>query len=118
MWLILRWLVLALAVAIAARLVPGIDVEGGALGTLWVAALLGLVNAVIGPVLRLLALPLTILTLGLFAVLINAALLGIVAWLSDHLQIDGFWPAVLAALVISLISALLGFFVSGRRHHA
>jgi putative membrane protein len=105
--LLTRWAALAVAIWVATAVVPGVVVRGGALTYLWVALLLGLVNAVLGPVLKLLALPLTILTLGLFALVVNAALLGITAALSSRLDISGFWPAVVAALIISLVTALV-----------
>ena len=105
--LLLRWAALAVAIWLATLLVPGVHVTGGAGTYLWVALILGLVNAVLGPVLKLLALPLTILTLGLFALVVNAALLGIAAKITSHLDISGFWPAVGAALVIAVVSAVL-----------
>src|ERR1700712_8320 len=105
--LLLRWLVLALAIWLAAWIVPGIHVSGGWATYLWVALLFGLVNAVLGPVLRVLAFPLTLLTLGLFALVVNAALVGITAKLTVHLDVDGFWAAVLGALIISLVSTVL-----------
>ncbi|RZS89649.1 putative membrane protein [Motilibacter rhizosphaerae] len=107
MRLLVRWLVLAVAIWLATALIPGIEVRGGAGTYLWVALLFGLVNAVVGPVLRLLALPFTVLTLGLFALVVNAALLGITARLTEHLDVSGFWSAVAAAVVISLASAAM-----------
>jgi putative membrane protein len=105
--LLLRWAGLAVAIWLATLLVPGVHVTGGAGTYLWVALILGLVNAVLGPLLKLFALPLTILTLGLFALVVNAALLGIAAKLTASLDISGFWPAVAAALVIAVVTALL-----------
>lgn len=109
--ILLRLVVLAVAIWLTAWIVPGIEVNGGVLTYLWVALLFGLVNALIGPVLRLVALPFTIITLGLFALVVNAALLGITAALTDRLEIDGFWVALLAALLISIFSTLLSHFV-------
>lgn len=109
--ILVRLVVLAVAIWLTAWILPGVDVNGGALTYLWVALLFGLVNAVLGPVLRLVALPFTIVTLGLFALVVNAALLGITAAITDRLEVDGFWIAVLAALLISIFSALLGHFV-------
>lgn len=114
--LLIRWGVLAVAVGLAAAVVPGVHLYGGIGTTLWVALLFGLVNAVLGPVLRLLTLPLTLLTLGLFALVVNALLVAITAWLSDKLDVDGFFSAFLAALVISLVSAVANRVVGkGRR---
>jgi putative membrane protein len=73
---------------------------------LWVALLFALVNTVLGPVLRLLSLPVILLTLGLFLVVINAALLGITAKLSSHLDVDGFWAAAWGGLLIAVFSTL------------
>ena len=82
------------------------DPEGplGATGTyLWIGLIFGLVNAIVGPVLRMLSLPFVVLTLGLFLLLINAALLGITAAISDRLDLSGFVPAVLGGLVLAVV---------------
>jgi putative membrane protein len=113
--LLVRWAVLAVAVAVAAAIVPGVTVHGGVLATLWVAALFGLVNAVLGPILRLLSLPFTLLTLGLFALVVNGLLVAITAGLSDKLDVGGFLSAILAALVISLVSAVLNRVLGKKR---
>jgi putative membrane protein len=107
--LLAHLLAVAVAFAVASWLVPGFDVEGGFLALLWIAILFGLVNALIGPLLRLVSLPLTAMTLGLFTLVINGVLVAIVAGLSDHLQVGRFWWTIVAALVISLVSGLLGF---------
>jgi putative membrane protein len=107
--LVLNWAILAIAVGIAAWLVPDIHVDGGFWGLLWVALLFGLVNAFLGPILHLLALPFTIITFGLFALVVNAGLLAITAGISSHLGVGGFWSAVLGALVISVVSTILQF---------
>ncbi len=78
---------------------------------LWVALLFGLVNALIGPLLRLISLPLNVITFGLFALVVNAALLGITAGLTDSLDVGGFFSTVLAAIVISVVTAVLVFVV-------
>jgi putative membrane protein len=102
--LIIRWVLTAVVIGIVAAIAPGITVHGGFLTLLWIALIFGLVDAVIGPILRLLSLPLILLTLGLFLLVVNAALLGITAWLSSRLDVDGFWPAVLGGLLISIFS--------------
>ena len=109
--LIVSWFVLAAAIALTAALVPSVDVQGGFFTLLWVALLFGLVNALIGPLLRLISLPLTLMTFGLFALVINAVLLMLTAGLSDDLSVGGFFPAVLAAFLIALISTIIGFVV-------
>lgn len=105
--LLLRLIVIAVAFAAAAWLIPTFDVKGGVLTYLWLAAIFGVVNAIIGPVLRLVALPLTILTLGLFALVVNGVVIAIVAGLSSHLELGGFGWTVLAAVVISIVSTVL-----------
>jgi putative membrane protein len=108
--------VVAAAVWVTALIVPSVEVDGGVLTYLWIAILFGLVNAILGPILHILALPLTVLTLGLFALVVNGALLGITAWLSgDLLNVGGFWGTVLGALVISVVMALLWFLTKGLR---
>jgi uncharacterized membrane protein YvlD (DUF360 family) len=104
---LVNWSVLAAAVWAATAVVPGIDVPGGVGTYLWVSLLLGLVNAVIGPVLRLVALPLTVLTLGLFALVVNGVLLAVTAGLSENLDVAGIWSALLGALVISVVTTLV-----------
>ena len=104
--LVRRVAILTAAIGITAWLLPGFNVTGGFFAYVWIAVLFGAVNAVIGPVLRVIAFPITVLTLGLFALVVNAALIGITAKLSSHLAIDGFWIAVLSALLISIFSAI------------
>jgi putative membrane protein len=112
--ILLRLLALAGAIWLTAWLLPDVHVRGGVFTYLWIALLFSLVNMFIGPVLRLIALPLTILTLGLFALVVNAALVGITAKLSTDFNIRGFWTAVLAAILISVFSAVLNLFVPDR----
>ena len=89
---------------------PGLDIipnpEGplGEFGTyLWIGLIFGVVNAVVGPILRLLSLPFVLLTLGLFLIVINAALLGLTAALTDRLTIDGFGTAILGGLILAIV---------------
>jgi putative membrane protein len=112
--IVLRLLVLTGAIWLTAWLLPNVTVHGGFFTYLWIAVLFALVNMFIGPILRLVALPLTILTLGLFALVVNAGLVGITAKLSKDFNIDGFWSAVLAAILISVFSAVLNLFVPDR----
>jgi putative membrane protein len=103
---LIRWVVSALALWVAQALLPGIRIEGA--GTLFIAALLlGFVNAIVRPLLILLTLPITILTLGLFLLVINAAMLGLVAALLENFTISGFWSALAGAIVVSLVSWLV-----------
>lgn len=105
--LLVKWLTLAAIIGLTAWLVPGVAVSGGFFTYLWVAVIFALVNAILGPILHLIALPFTLLTLGLFALVVNAALVGITAGISDSLAVDGFWSAVLAAICISVFSAVM-----------
>ena len=73
--------------------------------------LLGIVNAVVRPLLVILTLPITVLTLGLFLLVINAATLGLVAWMLDNFTIAGFWPALLGAIVVSVTGWLASYFI-------
>lgn len=108
---IIRLLINAAALWVAATLIDGIRLEGSWLAIGIVALVFGLVNAFIKPVLKILSLPALILTLGLFTLVINAALLGLTAALTDALTVEGFWSAVLGGLVISVVSAILSFLV-------
>lgn len=103
------WLINTLAVLIAVYVIPGIRLKDHSLLTPFVVSLvLGILNAVIRPILMLLALPLLILTLGLFMLVINALLLYFVGvLLQSHFQVDGFWSAFGGALVISIVSIVL-----------
>jgi putative membrane protein len=108
---VLTCLVLSVGIAVAAALVPGIDVTGGFWTYLWLGLLFGLVNAILGPILHILALPLTVITLGLFALVVNGVLLATTAGLSDDLDVGGFLGTILGALIISIVTAVLGVLV-------
>jgi putative membrane protein len=112
---LIRWAVLTVAVGAAAAIVPGVNIHGGFLTLVWVALLFGLVNAIIGPFLRLLALPFTLLTLGVFALVVNGILVAITAGLSSKFDVGGFFSAFVAALVISLVSMLLNRVTTSKR---
>jgi putative membrane protein len=91
------------------KVLPGLTVvpnEQGPLGEygtyLWIGLIFGVVNAIVGPILRLLSLPFVVLTLGLFLLIVNAALLGLTAALTDRLTIDGFGTAVLGGLIMAV----------------
>ena len=110
--LLIRWIVLAGAFAITTWLLSGVDVSGGTWGYIWVSALFGIINAFIGTILRILTFPLTVLTLGLFSVIVNALLLQITDGLSSHFTIDEFWwTAIWAAIILSLAAMLLDMVV-------
>ena len=105
--LVVNWLILAIGLGVAGAVVPAVEVKGGFLTLMWVALLFGLVNALLGPILHFLSLPLTVVTLGLFAIVVNGVLLAITAGLSDNLDVGGFGGAVLGALVISIVTTAL-----------
>ncbi len=103
---LVRLLVSMLSLGLASRLIPGIYVDGWF--TLLLASLvLGVVNAVVKPIFVLLTLPATVLTLGLFLLVVNAAMLGLVAWLLPGFAIAGFIPAFLGWLVMAVVGGIL-----------
>jgi putative membrane protein len=111
--LLIRWGVLAGAFAVTSWILSGMDVSGGFWGYVWVSALFGIVNALLGTILRIVTLPLTILTLGLFAIIVNALLLQITDGITDHLTIDEFWwTAIWAAIILAIVSMILEQIVS------
>ena len=103
---VLKFLVGALGLWLASEIIGGFRIDGP--GTLALAAiLLGLVNAVVRPVLIILTLPVTLLTLGLFLLVINGITVGLVSWLVPGMAVDGLWHALLAAVVIGVTSWVL-----------
>lgn len=109
--LLLVWLLNAIALLAVAYILPGITVAS--FGSALVAALvLGLINTLVKPVLVLLTLPITILTLGLFLLVINALVFWFVGSILSGFKVDGFWWAVIGALLYSIISSLLSMLVN------
>jgi putative membrane protein len=116
--LLIRWTISSLALFVAAWLVPGISVDGGG----WfiyaiMAIILGLVNAVVRPILKLLTCPLILLTLGLFVLVINGVTLWLasaiaVNWFGVGFYVDGFWSAFLGAVIVSIVTVVLSVLVS------
>ena len=117
MKLLVRWVIAALALFVAAWLVPGIAVDGNG----WVvyavmAVILGLVNAIVRPLLKLLTCPLILLTLGLFVLVINALTLLLassiaVNWFNVGFYVDGLWAAFLGGLIVSIVTVILSALV-------
>jgi putative membrane protein len=103
MQLILRWLISALALLALPYVISGIEVKSFYIALI-VAVVLGLINAVVRPILILLTLPVTVLTLGLFILVINALLFWFVASFVDGFQVSGFWAAFFGAILYSLIT--------------
>ncbi|RZT12927.1 MULTISPECIES: phage holin family protein [unclassified Kribbella] len=114
--LIIRLLVNAVALAAASWIVSGITLQGATTGKrvltlLIVAAIFGVVNAIVKPVVKVLSFPLLILTLGLLTFVINAAMLLLTSWITGKLDVqfhvDGFWSALFGALIISVVGMIL-----------
>lgn len=103
------WLVTALSLLLTAWLIPGIQLDGVTAAAI-AAIILGLVNALVRPLLVLFTLPLTILTLGLFLLVVNAISLSIVAYFTPGFEIRSFWDALFGSLILSFISGLLNQF--------
>ena len=121
MRLLFRWIVISLSLALAAWVVPGIHADRDS-WTLFavMAIILGLVNAIVRPVLKLLSCPLVIVTLGLFVLVINAITLRLasyiaVNWFHVGFHVNGFWAAFWGALVVSIVSVLLNSLVGEER---
>ena len=111
-FLLIRWAVLAGAFAVTTWLLSGMEVSGGFWAYIWVSALFGIVNAVIGTILRILTLPLMVLTLGLFTFVVNALVLELTDALTSHLTIDEFfWTAIWAAIILAIVSVILDMIV-------
>ncbi len=104
MRLLAKLAVIALAVWLVAYFVPGVQVQEGWTSYLLIALIFAAVNVLVKPLLKLFSFPLLLLTLGLFLIVINAAMFGLTAWLTDRLSVDGVGPAVIAALIISAVT--------------
>ena len=113
MGFLLRVLANALAIFLAAAIVPGIEIRG-VLAALGAGLVLGLVNAVVRPVLLVLTLPLTLVTLGLFLFVLNGLCLWLTSLLVKGFEVHGFWAAVFGGLIVSVVSWLLTAFLSDR----
>lgn len=109
--LVIRLFINAAALWVAARFVDGVELTDAFLGVLLVALVFGVVNALIKPVVKLLSLPFIFLTLGLFTLVINGAMLYLAATLTDQLTVTGFWSAVGGGIVISVVSFVLSVFL-------
>ncbi len=114
MRLLLKWILSARAVWIVAQVVPGIHVTG-AVAALIAALVIGLVNATVGLVVKVVTFPLTILTLGVFWFVINAAMLKLASLFVPGFEVHGFIPALLGAILLSLVSALLHWLILPRK---
>jgi putative membrane protein len=123
---VIKVLVNGVALWAAASLVPGIHLAGGNDSTssqlvtiLWVAVIFGLLNALIKPVMTVLSLPVIVLTLGLFALIVNAAMLELTSWFAGQFNLNFhvdqfFWDAVLGSIIISIVSMILNMVLPER----
>ena len=120
---VIRVLINAVAIWFTGLIVPGLTIEGASsmgekvLIILGIALVFGIVNAILKPIIHVVAFPLYLLTLGLLTLVVNAALLELTAWITQHftwhLKIDNFGTAIIAALVISVISFVLSVLIPG-----
>ena len=108
--ILIRTLISMLGLFLASRLIPGVWIEGT--GNFILAAfLLGLVNAIVRSLVFLMTLPLTILTLGLFIFVLNAAMFGLVAAMLENFQVAGFWSALFGAIIVSITSTVASWYI-------
>ena len=120
---LIRLLVNAAALWVATRIVPGVTFDGGLLPFLAVALVFGVINSTLRPLTKILTFPLILVTLGLFALVVNGLMLWLTSSLSSALglgfHVAGFWPAFLGALVVSFVSTILSMLVrdSSRREY-
>jgi putative membrane protein len=105
---LIRLLVNAVALAVAAWLLGGIEMSDDFVDVLLIALVFGLLNAVLKPILLILSIPLLIVTLGVFALVVNAVLLLITSRLLESFEVSGFWTAVLGSIVISVVTMIMG----------
>ena len=107
----------AIALYVVTLFVPGVGVDNNI--TLVISALVvGIVNGLIKPVVKLISLPLTIITFGLFALVVNAFMFGLAAWIVPGFSISGIFPAFIGAIVLTIVSTLLNFFAKGVKQSA
>ena len=108
--LLVNWVILAIAVALAIYFVDGVTIAGEdwLVQLFLIAAVFGLISAILGPLLKVLSLPVMVVTLGLFTLVINFGLFLLTALIMPSLTIDGLWPAFLASLLVSIVAAILG----------
>ena len=108
--IVVRTLIIMLGLFLASSIVPGVTIAGFA-NFLLAALLLGLVNVFIRPIAFVLTLPITIVTLGLFLLVLNAAMFGLVAALLDGFRVSGFWAALFGALIVSITGTIAAWYI-------
>jgi len=108
--IILRTIIAMLGLFMASQLLPGVSIVGT--GSFILAALLlGIVNGIVRPIAFILTLPLTIITLGLFLLVLNAAMFGLVAAMLDNFTVSGFWSAVFGSIIVSITSTVASWYI-------
>jgi len=110
MKLLIRLIISTLAILVAANVVPGVVVASTTTAII-AAIVLGILNTFLKPILQILALPITILTLGLFYIIVNVFIIYLASYLVDGFSISGFIPALFFGLVVSVVSGILGMFL-------
>jgi putative membrane protein len=114
--LLLHWILNAAALWVATALIPGLDFNGGPGKLLLVAAVFGIVNSTLRPLLTILTCPLIVLTLGLFTLVLNALMLMVTGWLSESwnlgFTVSGFWAAFFGGLVVGIVSLILSMAIA------
>lgn len=113
MGFLLKWLVMAISVMVAAYVIPGVTISGF-FAALWVALFLGFINVLIKPILIFITLPINILTLGLFTFVINALLILLASSVIKGFQVSGFWIAMLFSIVLSIVNYLFSNLLGAR----
>ena len=108
--IVLRTLITMLGLYLASVLVPGVQITG-AWSFILAAVLLGIVNAIVRHIAFVLTLPITIVTLGLFLLVLNAAMFGLVAAMLDNFVVAGFWAAIFGALIVSVTSTIASWYI-------
>ncbi len=103
---IIHWIISAIAIGITAYLLPGVSVTP--VGALVLAVVLGIINVFFKPVIKLLTFPITVVTLGLFSLVVNALLIMLAAWIVPGFVVLGFWWALLFAVILSLVNGVFG----------
>ncbi len=107
MQLLIRLVINALAFWLIARYVQGFHMSGGIWTPIIAALIFGIVNAVIRPIVLLITLPLTVVTLGLFIIIVNALMFWLVTWITPNFKVDGFGPALIGAIIMMVVSFIV-----------
>ena len=113
MMILLRWIIMAASIMLAAYIIPGVNVKGF-FAALWIALFIGIINVLVRPFLILITLPINILTLGLFTFVINALLILLASSVIKGFEVKGFWVAMLFSIVLSIINFLLGHLLGAK----